>query len=241
MWPLPTINCFVFRLIKENFFSENKIYEQTLDSCQFCIEAVCFRKHCMVTCGKKAYLSSVPWRPLIKEHCLIVPTAHYSSTVTLDEDVYEEIWKFKRVSKEMDCLFVETAKNVKHRKHMYIECIAVPSKIGEVAPVYFKKAIDDSENEWVDNKKLLDLSKRVIPKGFSYFAVDFGLQPGYAHVIENENRFPQNFAHEIIGGMMNLERRVWRMNENLIMEEQRANTIELKRLWEPFDWTKESK
>lgn len=64
-----------------------------------------------------------------------------------------------------------------------------------------KKAIDDSEGEWADNKKLVDLSKRggdvrrVIPKGFSYFAVDFGLQPGYAHVIENENKFPQNFAH----------------------------------------------
>lgn len=47
----------------------------------------------------------------------------------------------------------------------------------------------------------MDLSKRggdvrkVIPKGFSYFAVGFGLQPGYAHVIENEDRFPPNFAH----------------------------------------------
>ncbi|EJW74043.1 hypothetical protein WUBG_15050 [Wuchereria bancrofti] len=41
--------------------------------------------------------------------------------------------------------------------------------------------------------------------------------------------------------MMDLERRLWRMNENLIMEEQRANTTELKRLWKPFDWTKESK
>uniref|UniRef100_A0A0R3RG91 CWF19-like protein 2 n=1 Tax=Elaeophora elaphi TaxID=1147741 RepID=A0A0R3RG91_9BILA len=193
------------------------------------------------------YLSSVPWRPLIKEHCLIVPTAHYSSIVTLDEDVYDEIKKFKRAlvsmwqKEEMDCLFVEIVKNVKHRKHMYIECIAIPNEIGEMAPIYFKKAIDDSEGEWVDNKKLVDLSKRVIPKGFSYFAVDFGLQPGYAHVIENEDRFPQNFAHEIIGGMMDVERRHWRMNESLTMDEQRANTAELKRLWEPFDWTRESK
>ncbi|EJD75617.1 hypothetical protein LOAG_17262 [Loa loa] len=238
---------------RNNLIKENKIYEQTLDSCRFCVEAVCFRKHCMVACGNSAYLSSVPWRPLIKEHCLVVPITHYSSTVTLDENVYEEIQRFKRAlvsmwhNEKMDCLFVETAKNVKHRKHMYIECIAVPSKIGEMAPIYFKKAIDDSEGEWVDNKKLVDLSKRggnirkVIPKGFSYFAVDFGLQSGYAHVIENEDQFPQNFAHEIIGGMMDLERRQWRMNECLTVKEQLANTAELKRLWEPFDWTKESK
>ncbi|OZC09466.1 hypothetical protein X798_03423, partial [Onchocerca flexuosa] len=226
---------------------ENRNFEQTLDSCRFCIEAASFRKHCIVACGNSVYLSSVPWRPLVKEHCLIVPTAHYSSTVTLDEDVYEEIRKFKRAlvamwqKEKMECLFVETAKNVKYRRHMYIECIAVPNEIGEMAPIYFKKAIDDSEGEWVDNKKLVDLSKqngdirKVIPKGFSYFAIDFGLQPGYAHVIENEDRFPQNFAHEIIGGMIDLERRQWRMNESLTVEEQRANTAELKRLWESFD------
>ncbi|VDK71103.1 unnamed protein product [Onchocerca ochengi] len=232
--------CPVFRI-------ENRNFEQTLDSCRFCIEAAYFRKHCIVACGNSVYLSSVPWRPLVKEHCLIVPTAHYSSAVTLDEDVYEEIRKFKRAlvsmwqKEKMECLFVETAKNVKYRRHMYIECIAVPNEIGEMAPIYFKKAIDDSEGEWVDNKKLVDLSKRdgdirkVIPKGLSYFAIDFGLQPGYAHVIENEDRFPRNFAHEIIGGMIDLERRQWRMNESLTVEEQRANTAELKRLWESFD------
>lgn len=46
---------------------------------------------------------------------------------------------------------------------------------------------------------------------------------------------------EIIGGMMDLERRQWRMNESLTKEEQRANTTELKRLWESFDWMKEFK
>ncbi len=58
----------------------------------------------------------------------------------------------------------------------------------------------ECESEWSDNKKLVELAKkggdirRAIPKGFSYFAVDFGLQSGYAHVIEDEQRFPANFA-----------------------------------------------
>ncbi|VDN07280.1 unnamed protein product [Thelazia callipaeda] len=231
-------------------FRRNKTLEKTLESCQFCVETSRFQKHCLIALGRNAYLSSVPWQPLVKEHCLIAPTMHYSSTVTLDEDIYEEIQGFKRAlvsmwqNEGMDCLFVETAKNVKHRKHMYIECIAIPNEVVQLAPIYFKKAIDDSEDEWVSNKKLIDLCKRggdirkVIPKGFSYFSVDFGLQPGYAHVIEDENRFPYNFAHEIIGGMMDLDRKQWRTNQCISKEEQRANTAELKRLWESVDWTK---
>ena len=33
-----------------------------------------------------------------------------------------------------------------------------------------------------------------IPKGFPYFAVDFGLQGGFAHVIEEERSFPPYFG-----------------------------------------------
>ena len=33
-----------------------------------------------------------------------------------------------------------------------------------------------------------------VPKGFPYFSVDFGLQGGYAHVIEEENKFPAYFG-----------------------------------------------
>lgn len=58
----------------------------------------------------------------------------------------------------------------------------------------------ECEGEWSDNKKLIELAgkggdiRRAIPKGFSYFSVDFGLQSGYAHAIEDEQSFPANFA-----------------------------------------------
>lgn len=57
----------------------------------------------------------------------------------------------------------------------------------------------ECEKEWSDNLKLIDLSKKsgvrkAIPKGFPYFSVNFGLQEGYAHVIENADLFPSNFA-----------------------------------------------
>ncbi len=37
-----------------------------------------------------------------------------------------------------DCIFVETAKNVAHQPHMFIECIPLPKEIGDMAPIYFK-------------------------------------------------------------------------------------------------------
>jgi hypothetical protein len=36
--------------------------------------------------------------------------------------------------------------------------------------------------------------RRAVPKGLPYFAVDFGLDSGFAHVIEDEKMFPRNFA-----------------------------------------------
>lgn len=33
-----------------------------------------------------------------------------------------------------------------------------------------------------------------VPRSLPYFAVDFGLQGGFAHVIENEQKFPHYFG-----------------------------------------------
>ncbi len=52
--------------------------------------------------------------------------------------------------------------------------------------------------------------RKGVPKGLPYFCVDFGVDSGFAHVIEDEKAFPNNFAQEIIGGMMELDHGVWR-------------------------------
>ena len=61
-----------------------------------------------------------------------------------------------------------------------------------------QKAIQESEKEWSQNEKLVDLSNKdirhSIPKGFPYFSVNFGLQDGFAHVIEDEQSFPWYFG-----------------------------------------------
>ncbi len=56
----------------------------------------------------------------------------------------------------------------------------------------------ECEEEWAQNKKLVDLAskdiRRAVPIGFAYFSVDFGLQGGFAHVIEDEKLFPAFFG-----------------------------------------------
>jgi len=56
----------------------------------------------------------------------------------------------------------------------------------------------ECEIEWSINKKIVDLTSKdirhAVPNGLSYFVVEFASHPGYAHVIENEEMFPKNFA-----------------------------------------------
>lgn len=97
-----------------------------------------------------------------------------------------------------DVVFFESAMRLQNMPHMVWNCVPVPIEIGDTAPIYFKKAIMECETEWAINKKVVDLSskdiRRAVPKSLPYFAVDFGMQGGYAHVIEDEKLFPYNFA-----------------------------------------------
>ncbi|NXH12229.1 C19L2 protein, partial [Bucco capensis] len=99
-------------------------------------------------------------------------------------------------AKELDCVFLET--NMDMKRHMVYECIPLPKEVGDMAPIYFKKALLEADEEWCVNKKLVELSsrdvRRAIPKGLPYFSVDFGLQGGFAHVIENQDKFPHYFG-----------------------------------------------
>jgi len=207
-----------------------------------------------VATGFKTYLAVIPWKGLDAFHCRIIPSEHYVSTVVLDEDVHAEmrLWRKGLVAMfaaaDEDCVFVETAKNVGGQSHMWVECVPLPREVGDMSPIYFKQALENAGERWGTHRKIYELSKAkdgtvrtTIPKGFSYFAVDFGLQSGYAHVIENEDSFVPYFAQEVLGGMLDLEHKQWR---NVDMED--SNSLKQKRdafreRWADFDWTAEAK
>ncbi|VDM56976.1 unnamed protein product [Angiostrongylus costaricensis] len=104
----------------------------------------------------------------------------------------------------------------------------------------FGKAIMECEEDYAHNKKLIEIKdlRRQIPRNFSYFAVDFGLNNGYAHVIENMQSFPSSFAHEIIAGMLDLPPSKWRKKKAQTYSELKAKCDAMKAAWEPYDWTK---
>ncbi len=67
--------------------------------------------------------------------------------------------------------------------HTVIECVPVPLREFGEALLHFKKGLQDSDEEWSMNAKVLDLSQRGLMKTlpssnvFSYFAVELELDP----------------------------------------------------------------
>lgn len=230
---------------------EHKRLSKSLEKCRFCIDSPEMKKHLIVAIGLRTYLCVPPYQSLTEGHCLIVPQSHVASGTLVDEDVWLEMQIFRkglaRMFEDMDqdTVFMETAMGFRHHPHSLLECIPVPKDVGNMAPMYFKKAILESETEWAQNKKLVDLSQKglrnSIPRGLPYFAVDFGLQSGFAHVIEDEKEFPWYFGKEIVGGMLDLEPRLWRKAQPEKFEEQRMKVMKFLEWWKPYDWTERVK
>lgn len=199
---------------------EHQKAAKMLENCEMCIDSSKMEKQLIVALGSKVYLS-LPWyQGLQTGHCLISTTSHASCSTELDEEVWSEITDFMKAltrmfgSRKQDVIFFETARNLHKKQHMVIHC--VPSKEFELAPFYFKKAIQESEREWSMNKQLIDLRKEkkdvrhAIPRTLPYFWVNFGMSDGFAHVIEEQDRFPENFAQEIIAGILELDPKYYR-------------------------------
>ncbi|XP_014285506.1 CWF19-like protein 2 [Halyomorpha halys] len=204
--------------------------EKSVENCRWCIDGK-MMEECLVLSKSKVYVAAPTSQSLTERHCLIIPYNHISCGTLLDEDVWEEIMELRKkmVQKleedDEDIIFFEIANNLHKHPHMVLHCVPVPKECGDTAPIYFKKAIMECETEWSNNKKVVDLAgrdvRKAVPKGLPYFSVDFGMQSGYAHVIEDNRLFPTNFGQEIIGGMLDLDHTIWRkprrdLSENII-------------------------
>lgn len=228
--------------------AEHQSLAAKMAKCLYCFDSSQFPKHLIVAIGVKVYLCLPSFQSLTEGHCFIVPLQHHQAATVLDEDVWEEIQMFRKSlvkmfeDKELDCIFLETNMGLKKHYHMVYECIPLPKEVGDMAPIYFKKAIMESDEEWSMNKKLIDLSskdiRKSVPRGLPYFAVDFGLQGGFAHIIEDQYRFPHYFGKEIIGGMLDLEPRLWRKGIRESFEDQRKKSLQFAQWWKPYDITK---
>nr|XP_039256912.1 CWF19-like protein 2 [Styela clava] len=232
---------------RQKAISDHKKLSKRLENCRLCFGNPELPKHLLIAIGKNSYLCLPEHKPLSQGHCFIVPMHHCTTGTGLDEDVWEEIKHFMRTlqivlkAQELDCVFMQTCMGLKKSRHFYIDCIPMPIEEGEMAPIYFKKAIQESESEWSHNKKLIDTrgkdARKCIPKGLPYFSVDFGLDGGFAHVVEDEVLFPHFFGREVVGGMLDVEPRLWRHPPKDHFTEQTKRSIQFSEWWKPYDWT----
>ncbi|KAM9801435.1 CWF19-like protein 2 [Neosynchiropus ocellatus] len=234
--------------MRNRAIGESRKLAASMDKCRHCFSSPELPKHLIIAVGSKVYLSLPAGLSMTEGHCLICPLQHHCSATGLDEDIWDELQVFRRSlvrmfeSQELDCVFLETNMSQHRRQHMVVECIPLPRELGDMAPIYFKKAIMECDEEWAMNKKVVDLSSRdirkAVPRGLPYFAVDFGLQGGFAHVIENEQKFPHYFGKEVVGGMMDLEPRRWRKLIRENFDDQRKKVLQFAQWWKPYDCTK---
>ncbi|XP_014789355.1 CWF19-like protein 2 [Octopus bimaculoides] len=234
-----------FDLQKARAISYHNQMSKSMAGCKFCFENI--SKHLLVAIGQKAYLALPDCTSLTEGHCILAPIQHVASSTAMDEDVWDEVQTFKKLLVRMfqglnkDPIFLETSMHLNRFPHAHIECVPVDNEEGAMAPMYFKKAILECETEWNMNKKLVDLTKkdirRSIPKGFPFFSVNFGIQSGFAHAIEDEKRFSVNFGKEIIGGMIDADPYLFRKGRYEKFEVQRQKVLKFSSWWKPYDFT----
>ncbi|KAL3649076.1 hypothetical protein CASFOL_005479 [Castilleja foliolosa] len=232
--------------------SANRFLTQQ-DRCQFCFENPGRPKHLVIAIANFTYLALPHHQPVVPGHCDILTLQHESSTRTVEDNVWDEIRNFKKclimmfAKQEKEVVFFETVMGLaQQRRHCMIECVPLPRDVAKQAPVYFKKAIDEAEDEWSQHnaKKLIDTSEKglrgSIPKNFPYFHVEFGLNKGFVHVIDDEKEFKSSFGLNIIRGILRLPAEdMHRRRRHESFETQKQAVASLARDWEPFDWTKQ--
>lgn len=236
---------------RQQAMRESRKMAEVLENCRFCVDSPQFSKHLLIAIGINVYLTVPAHQSLTPGHCLLVPTEHAMCSMGLDENVWSEIQVFQKglthmfAAHGMDAVFMETYTSTRRKSHMFVECISVPKDEGELLPMYFKKAILECDEEWAQNKKLIDTRQKgvrsSVPVGLPYFFVEFGLDGGYAHVIEDQAKFPHYFGREVIGGLLDLEPRLWLKPPKESFERQKEKVLKLSEWWKPYDWTQKIK
>lgn len=213
------------------------------------------RKHLVVALGEHVYLRLQDKAPIGLGHCVIEPIEHVPSHVEAAEEVATEARNFQKCLVRMfaargaQLVFLEQhlrlgSAGLPSRDTMAIECIPLPARDAAAAPGYFKKAILECDEEWSQHKKIYDTGgcvRGTVPAGFSYFAVSFALQAGYAHVVENEAEWNTDFGRETVEGLIEFDGAGIPLKRRppLPFEEMRSRVVDFGKAFEPYDWTQQ--
>lgn len=79
---------------------------------------------------------------------------------------------------------------------------------------------------------------RSIPENFPYFHVEFGLNDGFVHVIDNESKFDKNLGWKVLCGLLKLPAEKFYQKssrDSRVIEDDLIT--DFSSLWSGFDWT----
>lgn len=203
--------------------------------------------------GNYAFLCLAKYNYLDRLHCLIVPLEHVASMRRADDTVWDEVRNFKKClislgqSLQRPAIFLETASSSEDHPlhHTFIHCIFLPQTISTDPATFFRKALQDCEDqERAQNVSVIDTAvrgglRKSIPRNFPYCYVDFRLDQGLVHLIEDQHKVGHDYLQELTAKLMGLERHQWRRRGH---DEENDVAISRKeaflRLFAPFDWTR---
>lgn len=230
------------RLIREHIRAENRLKE-----CYFCLENDKCEKKFVISLGESVYLALPVKGSLTKFHCLIVPSNHVTSVRTADEEVLEEIEKYKTGllrmfhSMGMEPVFMETCLRANSDVHTFIDVIPFEREAAGDAPMFFKEALTNCETEWSQHKKIIDTRGKklaaCIPPNFPYFHVDFDGKGGFLHVVESAKDFTHYFGRSIAASILQVSPELYIKPHRKTPQEEEADIRAFTKAWAPFDWT----
>ncbi|XXQ35993.1 Cwf19-like C-terminal domain-containing protein [Plasmodiophora brassicae] len=221
---------------------------QPNENCWYCLGGPRFQHHLVVRVGKYCHIEVPSGPPLGLGHCLIVPNEHTASSTSMNDSVFAELQAIKDrlvtmfASESLGVVFLETSLP-NSKRHCMIDCITLVRELYDEAPIYFKKALLESDEEWSSHKKVIVTSRcrgirSAIPGGFPYFHVEFGDdRSGFAHVIEDESKFSKDFGREIVCGLLEEPASIVLRAKNEPRELQSRRVDQLKEMLQPYDWT----
>lgn len=229
------------RIAMGNYHKMARIQE----NCWFCLDSTRSDPSLIIAQGHYSYLALSKYGMLDPFHCLIVPMEHAQSSLYCDEGVWDEIRNFKKCYLKMaaaqgrQAVFLEASMEFNKCPHCFIDCVALPASLDIDPQVYYRKALQECDVEWSQHKRVLDTTvegsgglRRAVPRNFPFIYVDFRLDQGFAHVVEDEELVPPSFLRSLTAKLLGLGSDWRRLRAP---EDARDKFIQA---YDPFDWTK---
>ncbi len=230
--------------------------EKIASECWFCIDSQKFKQEgaskWIIARGQYCYLAVPKFRSIHPLHCLIIPYAHCCSFMDCresEDEIWEETRNFKKCLLQMAAnqnrsfVFIECViKANDARRHAFIDCVPTPRNMTvEDVRSHFYKALQDADDEWSQNKRIIDTSvkgglRSCLPRRqFPYFYADFRLDQGLVHVIEDVERFGgADFGRDLMASLLGVSRAEWRAQKS-----KPDDCTYFAQKFSPFDWTRE--